>query len=370
MRWGSRAMRRVARPFLRKKVTAGWAGVTYFETRSDSVMMVSFYDTKPYDREAVLAAAGADRVTWRFHEFRLNAETAATAAGACSVCAFVNDALDRPCLEALAANGVRHVALRCAGFNNVDLAAAADRGIAVTRVPAYSPHAVAEHTVALLLTLNRRIHRAHNRVREFNFSLAGLVGFDLHGKVVGIVGTGKIGRCAAAIFRGFGCRVLAHDPFPDARWAEEAGVLYLSLPDLLQTADVITLHLPLTPESHHLLDAGTLGRMKPGAYLVNTSRGKLIDTGALIDCLKSGHLGGVCLDVYEEEEGIFFEDLSDRGLDDDDLARLIGFPNVLVTSHQAFLTREALGEIARVTVGNILAAPGRNWLPGTLLTAG
>ncbi|MBL9155613.1 MAG: 2-hydroxyacid dehydrogenase [Verrucomicrobiales bacterium] len=331
-------------------------------------MTASFYDTKPYDREHLLAAPGADRVAWRFHEFRLNAETAATAAGADSVCAFVNDALDRPCLEVLAAHGVRHVALRCAGFNNVDLAAADACGIAITRVPAYSPHAVAEHTVALLLTLNRRIHRAHNRVREFNFSLAGLVGFDLHGKTVGIVGTGKIGRCAAAIFRGFGCRVVAHDPYPDDIWAAECGIAYLPLPDLLEAADVVSLHLPLTPESHHLLDTATLNRMKPGAYLINTSRGKLIDTGALLDCLKSGRLGGVCLDVYEEEEGIFFEDHSDRGLDDDDLARLLGFPNVLVTSHQAFLTREALGEIARVTVGNILAAARRDWLPGTLLT--
>jgi D-lactate dehydrogenase len=329
---------------------------------------VAFYDTKPYDREFMLAADGADRFRWLFHEFRLSAETASTAAGSRSVCVFVNDRLDAPCLEQLAAHGVRHLALRCAGFNQVDLAAAKRLGLAVTRVPAYSPHAVAEHTVALVLTLNRRIHRAYNRVREFNFSLAGLVGFDLHGKTVGVVGTGKIGRCAAEVFRGFGCAILAHDPFPDASWATASGATYLPLDDLLQRSDIVSLHLPLTPETFHLLDEHTLARMKPGSYLVNTSRGKLVDTAALIDRLKTGLLGGVALDVYEEEEGIFFEDHSHRGLLDDDLSRLISFPNVLVTSHQAFLTREALGEIARVTVGNLLAgSEGRAWLEGTAL---
>ncbi|HBJ86719.1 MAG TPA: hydroxyacid dehydrogenase [Verrucomicrobiales bacterium] len=328
---------------------------------------VSFYDTKPYDREYILAAAGAEQITWRFHEFRLTAETAATAAGSDAVCVFVNDKLDRDCLHQLAAAGVRHAALRCAGFNQVDLASAKELGIAVTRVPAYSPHAVAEHSVALLLTLNRKIHRAHNRVREFNFSLAGLVGFDLHGKTVGIIGTGKIGRCTAQIFRGFGCQVLAHDPFPNESWAADHDVRYAAFDDVLAQSDILSLHLPLTKDTHHLLNERTLAQMKPGAYLVNTSRGKLVNTTALIETLKAGRLGGVALDVYEEEEGIFFEDHSDRGLLDDELSRLLSFPNVLVTSHQAFLTQEALDEIARVTVVNLHAGPSKEWLEGTAL---
>jgi D-lactate dehydrogenase len=315
---------------------------------------VAFYDTKSYDREYMLAAAGAADVQWAFHEFRLTAGTAATAAGATAVCVFVNDRLDRDCLAVLASAGIRHIALRCAGFNNVDLAAAREFGLAVTRVPAYSPHAVAEHTVALVLTLNRRIHRAYNRVREQNFSLAGLVGFDLHGKTCGIVGTGRIGRVTAEIFRGFGMRVVAHDPFPQDEWVAEQGITYLSLPELLAASDIVSLHLPLSPETHHLIDVESLALMKPGAMLVNTSRGKLIDTKAVITALKSGHLGGLAIDVYEEEEGVFFEDLSGQVLQDDELARLLTFPNVLVTAHQAFLTREALGEIARVTVTNLL----------------
>ncbi|MBE2284829.1 MAG: 2-hydroxyacid dehydrogenase [Prosthecobacter sp.] len=330
---------------------------------------LAFYDTKPYDRDYMLAAAGAEQITWRFHEFRLTAETAATAAGCEAVCVFVNDKLDRDCLQQLAKSGVRHVALRCAGFNQVDLAAARELGISVTRVPAYSPHAVAEHSVALLLTLNRKIHRAHNRVREFNFSLAGLVGFDLHGKTAGIIGTGKIGRCTAQIFRGFGCEVLAYDPFPQNDWAQGHAVRYTTFDEVLEKADILSLHLPLTPETHHLLNAGTLARMKPGAYLLNTSRGKLVDTTALIGCLKTGQLGGVALDVYEEEEGIFFEDHSEHGLlEDDELSRLLTFPNVLITSHQAFLTKEALDEIARVTVTNLLHhAAGLSLLEGTVL---
>ncbi len=279
---------------------------------------------------------------------------------------FVNDRLDRACLLALQKGGVRHVALRCAGFNNVDLSAAAELKITITRVPAYSPHAVAEHAVALLLALNRRIHRAHNRVREHNFSLGGLVGFDVHGKTVGIVGTGKIGRIAAQIYCGFGARVVAHDPFPDPKWAEQFHVDYTDLDGLLQNSDIISLHLPLTPETLHLFSAKTFQQLKPGAYLVNTSRGKLIDTTALIQGLKSGRLGGVALDVYEEEEGVFFEDLSDKVLQDDELSRLLTFPNVLITSHQAFLTREALGEIARVTTTNLIQLrSGAVFLPGT-----
>jgi D-lactate dehydrogenase len=329
---------------------------------------IAVYDTKPYDREFMMAAAGARQVEWAFHEFRLTAETAATARGATVVCGFVNDRIDRGCLEILVDAGIRHVALRCAGFNNVDLDAARELGIAVTRVPAYSPHAVAEHTVALVLTLNRRIHRAWNRVRELNFSLNGLVGFDLHGKTCGIVGTGRIGRVTAEIFRGFGMRVIAHDPFPMTDWAAGHGIEYMPLADLLTTSDIVSLHLPLTPQTHHLINADSVGQLKPGAMLVNTSRGKLIDTTAVIDALKQGRLGGLAIDVYEEEEGVFFEDLSGQVLQDDQLSRLLTFPNVLITAHQAFLTREALGEIARVTVENVVRqSRGEPFLPGTLL---
>jgi D-lactate dehydrogenase len=331
-------------------------------------MNISFYDTKPYDREYFTRTTTAQPIDWRFHEFRLNADTASTAEGALAVCVFVNDHLDRPCLEKLVDLGIQLVALRCAGFNNVDLAAARELGIAVTRVPAYSPHAVAEHTVALLLTLNRKIHRAYNRVRELNFSLSGLVGFDLHGKTVGLIGTGKIGRCTAAIFKGFGCQVLAYDPMPQTDWATRHDIRYVPLNELLQSSDIVSLHLPLTPETHYLLNAETIALTKPGTYLINTSRGRLVDTTALIEALKSGHLGGVALDVYEEEEGIFFEDLSGQVLQDDELSRLLGFPNVLITSHQAFLTQEALTEIARVTVHNLLSlANCTDFLPCTEL---
>lgn len=329
---------------------------------------VALYDTKPYDREYFEKAPGREHLAWHYHEFRLSAETAGTAAGRDAVCVFVNDRIDRACLLELANGGVKHVALRCAGFNNVDIAAAAELGITVTRVPAYSPHAVAEHAVALLLTLNRRIHRAHNRVREQNFSLAGLVGFDIHGKTVGIIGTGKIGRIAAQIFHGFGASVLAFDPSPATDWARDHGVEYTDLDSLLENSDLLSLHLPLTPDTFHLIHADTLARLKPGAYLINTSRGKLIDTAALIGSLKSGRLGGVALDVYEEEEGVFFEDLSDRVLPDDELSRLLTFPNVLITSHQAFLTREALSEIARVTTENLLRLDsGKEFLDGTMV---
>jgi D-lactate dehydrogenase len=332
-------------------------------------MTVSVFDAKPYDREFLERAAAPGPITWRFHEFRLSAETADAARGSDAVCAFVNDRLDAACLGKLGTFGVRHAALRCAGFNNVDLEAARAAGLSVTRVPAYSPHAVAEHAVALLLTLNRKIHRAYSRVRDHNFALHGLTGFDLHGKTVGIVGTGKIGRIAAEIFRGFGCTVLAHDPFPQNDWAVRCGLAYVPLPVLLSTSDIVSLHLPLTPQSHHLLSRDTLAVLKPGAYIINTSRGKLVDTTALIEALNSGRLGGVALDVYEEEEGVFFEDLSAQVLPDDELKLLLTFPNVLVTAHQAFLTHEALEEIARVTVENLLrAAAGQPLLPETQLT--
>jgi len=323
------------------------------------------FDTKPYDREYFKQAPSAEHVTWRFHEFRLCSDTAAAAKGAQAVCIFVNDQIDRACLEILAKLGVKLIALRCAGFNNVDMVAAREHGLVVVRVPAYSPHAVAEHTVALLLTLNRKIHRAFNRVRELNFSLSGLVGFDLHGKTIGIIGTGKIGRITAQIFRGFGTEVLAHDPFPETDWAASQGVRYVDLDTLLAACDIISLHVPLLPETYHLLNEQTLARMKPGVFIINTSRGKLIDTHALISALKNGHVSGVALDVYEEEQGVFFEDLSGQVLQDDELSRLLTFPNVLITAHQAFLTREALGEIARVTTANIL-----NFETGEPLIAG
>jgi len=327
---------------------------------------VAVYDTKPYDRE-YLGAAGEGAIRFRFHEFRLSAATAASASGTQAVCVFVNDLLDRPCLEALRDAGVRLVALRCAGFNNVDLAAARDLGLAVTRVPAYSPHAVAEHTVGLLLTLNRKIHRAYNRVREYNFSLNGLIGFDVNGRTVGLVGTGKIGRVVAKIFAGFGATIVAYDPLPDPTWAAAAGVNYASLDAVLTASDILSLHTPLTPETHHLLNMETLARLKPGAYVVNTSRGKLIDTTALLHHLKTGHLGGVALDVYEEEEGIFFEDHSGTVLRDDELNLLLSFPNVLVTAHQAFFTREAMSEISRVTTQNIRQLDTGAFLPETRL---
>ncbi len=332
------------------------------------MLEVAVYDTKPYDREYLPAAAGAAGIRWHFHEFHLSAETSPTAQGADVVCVFVNDRLDAACVAKLAELRVRLVALRCAGYNNVDLNALRAAKIPVVRVPAYSPHAVAEHAVALLLALNRRIQRAYNRVREQNFSLAGLVGVNVHGKTVGVVGTGRIGKIAAQIFRGFDATVLAYDPMPSPDWAAQSGVRYVELAELFAASDIVTLHLPLMPETKHLINARTIGQMKRGVILVNTSRGKLLDTRALIQALKSGQVGGVALDVYEEEEGIFFQDLSDQVLQDDVLSRLLTFPNVLVTAHQGFLTREALGEIARVTVENILQLErGGTFLAGTTL---
>lgn len=329
---------------------------------------IAFYDTKPNDRKYFKPGDKSSPVQLRFHEFRLTAETASTVDGAQGVCVFVNDRVDRVCLEALEKLGVRIVALRCAGYNNVDLPSAQNLGLRVVRVPAYSPHAVAEHAVALLLTLNRKIHRAFNRVREHNFSLNGLIGFDVAGKTVGIVGTGRIGKIAAQIFAGFSTRVLAYDPVPAPEWAEAHKVEYVPLETLLTTSDIVSLHLPLLPQTFHLLNRETMARMKPGAFLINTSRGKLIETAALIEALKEGRLGGVALDVYEEEEGIFFEDLSGEVLQDDELSRLLTFPNVLITSHQAFLTHEALTEIARVTMENLLRFErGEPFLPGTAL---
>jgi D-lactate dehydrogenase len=329
---------------------------------------VSVYDTKNYDREYLLKAEGSDRIQWRFLDFRLTPETAASAEGSAVVCVFVNDQLDRRCLESLAKRGVKLVVLRCTGYNNVDIAAAKELKISVTRATEYSPYAVAEHAVALLLALNRKIHRAYNRVRDQNFALNGLVGFDLHGKTAGIIGTGRIGRITAEILKGFGMRVLVFDQFKQPDWAKSCGAEYVDPRTLARESDVVSLHIPLMPETKFIVRRETLELMKPGAILINVSRGKLVDTAALIDALKSGKLGGVALDVYEEEEGVFFEDLSGLVLQDDELARLLTFPNVIITAHQAFLTAEALSDISRMTVTNILAlAEGKPFMEGTVL---
>jgi D-lactate dehydrogenase len=330
---------------------------------------VSVFDSKPYDRQYLSGANGVENIAFRFHDFRLGTETALAATGSAAVCIFVNDQADRACLQVLASLGVKLILLRCAGHNNVDLVAANEFGLIVTRVPAYSPHAVAEHTIGLLLTLNRKIHRAYNRVRELNFSLSGLVGFDLCGKTVGVIGTGRIGQITAQIFRGFQTNVIAYDPFPALAWATSHGVKYSDIQSVLAASDILSLHLPLLPDTFHLINARTIAQTKPGVFIVNTSRGKLIETTALIAALKSGHIGGVALDVYEEEEGIFFQDLSGQMLLDDELSQLLMFPNVLITSHQAFLTVEALSEIARVTVANIQALDSEHrFEEGTKLT--
>lgn len=316
-------------------------------------MNVAVFSTKPYDQQFFeLANKDGHRHHLVFLETRLTAATVALAKGFEAVCVFVNDQVDAPVLNALAQGGTRVVALRCAGFNNVDLKAAEANQITVVRVPAYSPHAVAEHTVALMLSLNRQIHRAHNRIREGNFALDGLLGFDLHGRTVGIIGTGQIGVEVARIMRGFGCQVLGYDLHPSSE-CQQLGVQFVGLDELLAQADIITLHCPLTPDTHHLINAPAIGRMKPGVMLINTSRGAIIDTSAIIEGLKSGHIGYLGLDVYEEEGDLFFEDLSNLVLQDDVFARLLTFPNVLITGHQAFFTRNALDSIARITLGNL-----------------
>lgn len=301
-----------------------------------------------------MLSANDGRHDLEFLESRLNEETARLAGGAPAVCIFVNDVASRPVLERLSNDGTRLLALRSAGFNHVDLDAAAALGLTVARVPAYSPNAVAEFTVGMILALDRKYHRAHNRVREGNFSLEGLLGFDLHTRTVGIIGTGKIGHVVARILTGFGCRLVAYDPYPKET-TKALGVEYLPLDRLLGTADIITLHSPLTPETYHLIDEESLQMIKPGAMLINTSRGALVDTEAVIDALKDGRIGSLGLDVYEEEADLFFEDLSNTVIGDDVFSRLLTFPNVLITGHQAFFTHDALTEIAETTVGNISA---------------
>jgi D-lactate dehydrogenase len=321
-------------------------------------MRLAVFDTHRYDREALEGANAKYGHTLVFFEPRLTLQTAALAQGFEAVCSFVNDRVDAQVLEVLHQGGVRLIALRSAGYNHVDLAAAARLGIRVTRVPEYSPYAVAEHAVALVLALNRRIHQAYARVRDWNFSLDGLVGFDLHGKTVGVVGTGRIGKAAARIFRGFGCRVLCYDAYPDSGLELELGARYVPLETLYAEVDILSLHVPLTPETRHLINSESLGKMKRGIMLINTGRGALIDSRDLLAALKTGHVGSAGLDVYEEEEGIFFQDLSGQVLQDDVLARLLTFHNVIITSHQAFLTREALGNIADTTLTSVQAFEG------------
>lgn len=315
-------------------------------------MKVVVFSTKSYDRRFLEAANERHGHELVFLEARLDADTAPLAQDCRVICAFVNDCLDADVIARLAAQGTELIALRCSGFNNVDLSAAAEHGIRLCRVPAYSPHAVAEHAMALLMTLNRQIHRAYNRVRESNFAIDGLLGFDLHGKTAGVIGTGRIGAIMCRLLHGFGCEVLAYDMRPNPE-CEQLGVRYVELAELFRQADVISLHCPLTPESHHLIDHDSLAQMKRGVVLLNTSRGPLVDSQAVIAGLKSGQIGGMALDVYEEEADVFFEDLSNKVLQDDTLARLLTFPNVLITSHQAFFTREAMEKIAETTLANI-----------------
>jgi D-lactate dehydrogenase len=315
-------------------------------------MKVAVFSTKPYDRQFLDAENQKHGHELLFLEPRLTRDTAALTAACGAVCVFINDTLDGETLRAIAAQGVQLIALRSAGFNHVDLRVAAELGLTVVRVPAYSPYAVAEHAVALILSLNRKIYRAYNRVREDNFALEGLLGFDLHGSTVGVVGTGKIGQCFAQIMHGFGCRLLAYDPYPNPA-CQGLGVEYVDLPRLLAASDIVSLHCPLTPKNYHLINTDTLAYLKPGAMVINTSRGALLDTPAVITAIKSGRIGYLGIDVYEQEEALFFEDLSNTVIQDDTFQLLQSFPNVVITAHQAFFTRNALTNIAETTLTNI-----------------
>jgi D-lactate dehydrogenase len=323
-----------------------------------SIVKVAVFSTRSYDHARFIAKTTANHTgtvpSFVWIKERLTSETAALAHGCEAVCAFVNDRLDAPVLEALTTGGTRLVALRCAGYNHVDLPAAAALGLTITHVPAYSPHAIAEHALALLLTLNRRTHLAYQRVHRGDFTLDGLEGFDLHGKTAGLIGTGRIGILTGRILQGFGCRVVAYDPFPpqDAR---DAGIEFIPLNDLLDCADIVSLHCPLLPSTKHIINAAALMRMKPHALLINTSRGGLIDTAAVIDALNARRLGGLGIDVYEHEASLFFEDHTSSGVTDPLFARLIALPNVVVTGHQGFLTHEALGNIADAVLASLNA---------------
>jgi len=330
-------------------------------------MRVAVFSTKSYDREFLARANEQAGHQLAFYEPRLNGQTCRLAEGYPALCAFVNDVLDAEVLRSLGQQGTELVAMRCAGFNNVDLRAAGEHSITVTRVPAYSPYAVAEHTVGLMLALERRLYKAYNRVREGNFALEGLLGSDLHGRTVGIVGTGKIGSIVARIMNGFGCRLLAYDVVRNPE-AEQSGARYVELAELFARSDVITLHCPLVPATYHLVNREAIAQMKRGVMLVNTSRGALIDTREVIRGLKSGVIGALGIDVYEEEADLFFEDLSNRVIQDDVFSRMLTLPNVLITGHQAFFTRNALEAIARDTLANITAFEQGQTPPG-LITA-
>ena len=312
-------------------------------------MKVAFFDTKSYDIPGFEHYAADSGLEIKFFETRLNEDTASLAAGYDAVCVFVNDTVSAAVVDELCRLGVKVLVLRCAGFNNVDIKACQGR-LPVYRVPAYSPYAVAEHAMALLLTINRRTHKAYIRTRDFNFSLQGLAGFDLHGKTVGIIGTGKIGRVFADICKGFGMKILAYDKYPNP----DSGLTYVDLPELFEQSDIISLHCPLTEETHHNIDAASIAKMKTGVTILNTSRGALINTEDLIAGIKNKKVGAACLDVYEEEGDFFYEDYSGHIVRDDKLVRLIAMPNVIVTSHQAFLTQEALDSIASTTVDNLV----------------
>jgi D-lactate dehydrogenase len=330
-------------------------------------MKVAVFSTKSYDREFLLAANEEAAHALVFFEPRLGDQTCRLAEGFPAVCAFVNDQLDAGVLLTLSKHATQLIALRCSGFNNVDLRAAEQLGLTVTRVPAYSPQAVAEHTVGLILALSRKLHKAYNRVREGNFALEGLLGYDLHGRTVGVIGTGKIGTIVARIMAGFGCKLLACDLVTNPQ-VEALGGRYTSTGELFAESDVVTLHCPLVPETHHLINEESLARMKRGVMLVNTSRGALVDTGAVVRALKSGKIGSLGLDVYEEEADLFFEDLSNRVIQDDVFARMLTFPNVIITGHQAFFTQAAMEAIARETLENITAFEQGETPPG-LITA-
>jgi D-lactate dehydrogenase len=314
---------------------------------------IAVFSTKNYDRDSLTAANSAHNHELCFFETQLDEHTAPLAKGIPVVCPFVNDVVNTAVLNILADQGTRLLALRSAGFNNVDLPVAAELGISVVRVPAYSPYAVAEHTVALVLMLNRKLYRAYNRVRDDNFSLEGLLGFDLHGGTIGIIGTGKIGMVFGQIMHGFGCSLLGYDKFPNPQFEGIGAARYVDLPELLAHSDVISLHCPLTPENHHLINAGAIAKMKPGVMLINTSRGGLVDTEAVIAGIKSAQIGYLGIDVYEQEADLFSEDLSGTIIQDDNFQLLKSFPNVVVTAHQAFFTRNALQAIAETTLANV-----------------
>jgi D-lactate dehydrogenase len=321
-------------------------------------MKIVFFSARRYDQESFLKEKARHEllkeIEFVFHDFRLNTQTLSSVQGAQCVCAFVNDTLDQACLEGLKKHGVRHILLRCAGYNNVDLVAAKALGLRVARVPAYSPYAVAEHTLGLLLTLNRKIHKAYNRVREGNYSIEGLVGFDVHGKTVGLIGLGKIGLVFAQTLKAMGCRVLGYDPFP-SQAAQALGIEFVDLKTCLSQSDILSLHCPLNSQTRHIINKDSLALTNKGVFIINTSRGALIDTTAIISALKSQHLGALAIDVYEEEGPLFFDDHSADILSDDQFARLSTFPNVLITGHQAYLTHEALSNIAESTLQNALA---------------